>query len=597
MIGAVLRIRYELVQELGSTPIFAIYKARDRVQGRDVLVRVLQEPFAHEAPFVAALGNVVSKTHQIGHPQVERLLELDEHEGVPFLVSEFVIGQTLEDRIKKLAPLSPAVACSTMISLLEALSGLHATGELHGNLNRQTVLVLPDGSARLLLPMLWQSFASSRTAGAVSLAEMAPGLAPEVTEGAMPSVQSDLYAAGILFFELLVGRPPFSGDTPMAIAIKHTTAPVPSLRAQSAAIPQALEDIVRRMLAKSPSDRYPDVRTALSDLRTLQDAMRFGKPINFAPAAAPAAADLGGKAKAPQPQAVAPKLSVAEETMKTTTKKKKERRADGVPWWLAAIGYLGVLTIVAVIGSWAFFNLNKPKLVSVPNIVGRTVNEASQLAEQSKLKIKIGRRQGSEKFAENVVMDVNPSPGRKAYENSTLSVVVSTGSKFVTVPDLRGRTVEEAKMLLAQLGLELEEPVQIVTSRELEPGTIKTQIPEARSKVERFTKIRIEVIGERASNKPVVDPNQLFQYTLRIRIPKGSVPITVRVERLDAQSRDTVHEESHNPGDEFTVEAQAVGAEATFFIYFDGELVKQITKKASDAQPLTEPNADPGVTP
>lgn len=600
MIGTILRIRYELVTELGTTPIFAVYKARDRVQGRDVLIRVFQEPFSHEPSFIQAMGQVVAKTHSIQHPQVERLIELDEHEGTSFLVSEFVAGQVLEDRLRKLAPFSPAVATATAVSILEALDGIHSEGLVHGDINSKNVWITPDGKARLMLPMLWESFHASRTAGMVSLPDMAPGLAPEVTEGAMPSVQSDLYAVGALLFELLIGRTPFSGDTPMAMAVKHTTAPVPSLRSQSAAIPQALEDVVKKLLAKSPSDRYLDTKSALADLRTLQDAMRFGKPVNFAPNYKPTAGSSKSKSvePEPEPQAVAPRLNNVEETQRPV-KKKRERRPDGLPIFLVVLGYAAALAVVAVIGSFLYFNLNKPKQVTVPNLVGMSMNEASQMIEPSKLKLQIVRREVSEKYAEGVIMDVNPSPGRKVYENSSLSVIISTGSKFVTVPDLRGRTLDDAKMLLAQLGLELQEPVRTVTSRDLDPGTVKAQQPAARTKVERFTRVRLDVVGERgsrASETPQVDPNQRFLYTLRIRIPEqGSVPITVRVERLDAESRDTVHEQVHEPGEEFTVEAEAVGPEATFFIYFDGELVKQVNQKAADAQPLSsEPT---GATP
>lgn len=583
MIGEVLRVRYEVAEELSSGSLFEVFRCLDRVTGREVCVRALQEPFAHEPAFVERLKQAAQIANASGSATIEKLIELDDHEGRLLIITELAPGQPLSEKLKRLAPFSAQAAVATAIGVAEGLEALHAHGIVHGDVSAKNILVAADGRVKLTLPGLWQSFSASKTAGSVVLPGLAPYLAPEITSGEMPSPGGDVYALSVVIYEMLTGRLPYSADTAVAMALKHATAPVPSVRTQNPSVPMVLEEIVKKAMAKSPSDRYASAKELLSDLRILQDALRFGKsltwPISVAPAVAPAAVAEEPVTLAKQP--VAPRMGAI--------KQRREREeadtdlSESLPAWLVTTGYVCVLALVVMIGGFVYWNLTKPRTLSLPNLLGRNAAEASTALNRMGLTLKVGRREFSEDQPEGTIITTNPPPGKAVREKTTVFATVSSGPLFVELPDLRGQTVEEAKRALAKLELTLVEPVRQVRNRQVEEGTIVAQVPEPRKKVERYTRIRVDVASNVGRGDSDRDANRNFDYTLRVSMPaEYEMPVLVRVEMTDSQETLTVYEESHVGGETFTVEATGKGRDAIFRVFFDGELVKQVKGNASE---------------
>ena len=426
MIGTTLRIRYEVTGLLTEGPIFTAYSARDRLLARDVCVRIFRSPYDREKPFIEAVERAVEKTRRIQHPGVETCLNLDEHEDLPFLVSELSKGSQLSERIRKLAPFSVPVSIGMVISILEGLDALHSEGVIHGDIGAHNIVIQTDGSARLQLSGLWECYSSSATAGLAVAPYMVPYLAPEVGAGSSPSFASDIYAVGVVLYQLLSARYPFSGETPAVITQKHASDPVPSIRSVVSSAPIVLEEVIKRALAKHPGDRYADAADLLSDLRILQDAIRFGKTLSWPIS--------GRQPTAARSVEVAPKMSAVRKDPKPKAPKADqqewERPPADVPLWLRLILFLSFFCFAGAVGGFVYYNLNRPKEVAVPNLKNLTQNEADASLIASGLRQGAVTRVPNEQVPRDRIIDQSPRAGEKVKEGGVIGFRVSSGSPF-----------------------------------------------------------------------------------------------------------------------------------------------------------------------
>lgn len=575
MIGSLLHIRYEVVQDLDETPVFATYRAKDRMTGRDVRIRVVQGAFNEELAFINKLREIAERMKTIGHPGVEKVLDFDKDEGICFLVTEHLPGVTLEERIKRLSTFSAPVAISSALAILDGLKAIHTAGYVHGDVSARNVVSVSEEAVLLMGAGLWESYGYSSHAGGQMLRYMAPYLAPEVTAGQMPSQRSDVYAVGVLLYQMVAGRLPYPGETSAQIGQRHASEPVPSLRAVNPAVPAVLDEIVKKAMAKDPAQRYPSASSMRDDLQTLRDALRFGRTLHW---------PLSGQAIPEEPLPVTPPMSALEPAKAEAPPSKKPRpirdEQDGVPAWLANFLWITTPLVLLVVGGWLYFNLQRPKALIVPNLVGMTIAQAQNQLESMGLRMRISRRDPSDKHPEGTVLDAVPAAGQSVKESATVGLIVSAGSRFVEVPDLRGRSLDEARSLLASINLELSDQIEYVRDRNAEEGMVIGQIPEQRKQVERLSKIRVRVASKTRGTATDAGDARRYLYRVRLAIPEGVVPVLVRVDMTDVRETRTIYEAEHTPGESVEAQAEGYGEEVTFRVFFDGEVVDQITQKA-----------------
>lgn len=574
MIGSVLRVRYELLQELGEGPVFHAYIAHDRVSEKNVVLRIIKEPFSSETPFIEKLREVVNHTKLVTHQFLSAAVEVDEHNGRWFLVYRYQPGQPLGQRLKKVDGLGISTSVAAMIKMLDGLSALHKAGEVHGDLRAENVILSTESDPTLLLPGVWQAYSSSATAGVAMLPKMAPYLAPEVSSGGMPTARSDVYAMGVLLFEMLTGSRPFQETSVSELSIAHATASCPSLRKRLSSAPEVLERIIEKAMDKSPFHRYQSADPFLEDLKLLQDAMKFGKPMTW-PLKQVEVIDVSR---------VGPKLNTvrAEDRDKKMSEMRSKDQSDGAPKWLVYTSMALITGAIAVIAWWMLFRLSAPSTLKVPNIVGMSFSQASTFLGESNLKLRQTKLVASEQFPEGIVIAIKPNAGRDIKEFSFVDATVSSGSKTVEVPDLAGKTVEEAKRLLSQMGLSLTEKIQYVFDSKVPSGTIVSQRPGKHLQVPKKTNVEIEVSKGKAVVIPEEPPSlEPYLYHLSWSLPDGTAAIKVRVEMRDASGQKTIYEALHDPNEKVEIDVEGIGERATFTIYYDDRVVKTLTQEAT----------------
>ena len=592
-----LKSRYELVGLIQEGPIFATYAGRDRIQGRDVSLRLLKQPFSKETEFIDRLSVTVQKYASLQSVNVERLHSLETDGNDPYILGDLTRGPSLSDRIRKLAPFSIPVSVGTAISILHALDSVHRSGLVHGDINPQNLILMADGDVRLQLTGIWEAYSGSPTAGIMVLPGMAPYLAPEISNGAMPSSSSDVYAVGILLYELIVGRLPYQAETTLALALQHSTAVTPSLRAVSIAVPVVLDEIVKKAMSKDPRNRYVSAGDMLVDLRMLQDALRFGRSLSWPlrPETVQTGPTRTGRAPAGKPQPVAPKMSAVRKASNAKKGGDADVKERDVPLWMWLFFTVGATLAVVIVGMWVVQNLSKPIWMTVPKIQTMNVNEARALLRENHLTLRISRKRPSDQIPQDAILEVDPEPGQKIRQGGEVSVIVSSGSRMVAVPDLQGDTVDKAKALLATLNLVLAEPATKESDSKIPAGMIIRSNPPAKTSVERQTPVRL-VISLGASEaspqtapadsptgtEPAADSTNEsikgFVFNLHVNLKDLTQRTKVRIDMLDETGIRTIYERKHKPGDMFDVSTKGKKSQATFNIYYDGTLVKSVDK-------------------
>lgn len=590
MIGETLGLRYEIQAKIVEGPIFTMYSARDRLSGRSIGIREINQPFNDESAFIQGLLDQIPKL-TVGHPALENLQEIFEENGQHYVLSEMPKGSLLRERIKRFAPFTVPVALTTAQAIAEALDALHQSGIAHGDVGPHNVVATHDGSAKLQLAGVWQCYPLSRTAGAAVLPQMANYLAPEVCTGAKPNPLSDLYSLGIILYELLVGTVPFLGENPTATTMRHISSPVPSLRGINAAIPVAVEQLVNRLLAKKPEQRIQSAHELVVELRQINDQIRFGRTPVAKKASVPVQTPVVEAAIPTRPAKPLRKVSkVKQESTRGPVqdgeeKPKRIKKDRDVPAWLMGLLALAILGAAGVVIAFVVDLAQKPREIKAPNVRGVSVSEAREQVRKLKLSVRVSSKEPNERLEPDHIISTRPSPGQMIREGGTIDLVVSSGSRRVKMPSLLNMTADEAKIALGAMNLELEgRPARItIRKNEAVPGAIIKQLPEAGTDVSRFSKVRIWIAaysdnplgslpGESDSENGAIARSFKFSHTVK----NGGEEVRVNIEMTDEAGTTEVHNDFYSNGDKIEVNKIGYGPKATFKVYYDGVLQETV---------------------
>ncbi|PZN13459.1 MAG: Stk1 family PASTA domain-containing Ser/Thr kinase [Bacillota bacterium] len=466
MIGTVLAGRYRVIGLLGGGGMSVVYKATDQVTGDTVAVKALRAEYASDAAFLRRLRREAEAVRRLSHPGVVAVRDVAESDGHPFLVLEYVEGITLKQYIREHAPLPVEEAVSIACRVLAVLEHAHAHGVIHRDVKPQNILITSDDQVMVTdFGIARASWATTTVVENGAMVGTAHYFAPEQARGLPASERSDLYAVGVILFEMLTGRLPFEGDSPVAVAMQHLEQEPPRPSALNPAVPAALEAIVLKALAKDPARRYPSAAAMREDLERFlagepvvalaeeeEEAQRtlVVPPGGDAPIL-PAAGTPGSVALPVPAGDRVPARPAAEGDEKRQAQAGRDARAARRrrAWWLA-VGVLAIL--VLAFGAGVARRWLTPPLVQVPVVEGLPLIEAQARLERAGLQWQI-REERHDNSEVNTVIDQDPPGGEQVRPGSTVSLVVSKGPEWLAAPDVRGLSERDARIRLENAGL------------------------------------------------------------------------------------------------------------------------------------------------
>jgi serine/threonine protein kinase/beta-lactam-binding protein with PASTA domain len=530
--------RYEIGDTLGRGGMAEVYEAYDLRLGRRVAVKILRPELAQDPSFHQRFRREAHSAAGLNHPNIVAVYDTGEDtlgSGptaviVPYIVMEHVDGMTLRQLLASGRRLLPERALEITSGILAALDYSHRHGIVHRDIKPANVMLTKSGEVKVMDFGIARALSSQgQTMTATSqVMGTAQYLSPEQARGEVVDARSDLYSTGCVLFELLTGRPPFIGESPVSVAYQHVSEqPTTPSEIDSQVLPQ-VDAVVMRSLAKNPDDRYQSANEFKADI----DRAIVGAPVT-APVPAVAAGVAVNEATAMMPPVATPSTPV-------TSDEEEQKRS---PWvWIGIV--VGVLVLLggAIALATTLFGGDDAPQVTVPNLANRSVDEASQSLNAVGLRLGTQTAEASGKNPDTVLSQ-DPTSGESLEKGQAVNVTISGGPGQVAVPNIVGmQSSDEAKTALETAQLKLGNVTQ--TDSDQPSGYVLSQSPDQGSSVNVGTEVNISV-----SNGQVTAPNVVGNSESQAKSALSNVGLDVTVvKETSTQSAGTVTAQNPNAG-------------------------------------------------
>ena len=455
MINQLVSQRYEILEKVGEGPLFAVFKARDTAMNRVVAVKVLSQQLRTDEGLCAGLKSSLEETVSLNHPGITRYYEYREDGNLTYFVCEFVRGIDLKERIRRIAPFTLSLAVDFGCSMAEALHYAHSVGQIHGDLRPHNIVISPEGVLKITNFGVQKATIRSAQAQQATLKLAAPYHSPELSTASPGTVAGDIYAAGASLYEMLTGTSVYTGGGVEEQADQHAFAPVPSARIINPGVPRSVEGIIMRCLQKRPEERYHTMAELLNDLKSVRDALRFGKPLSWSPIETPmdSAAPVAPKpapVREPIVAAAAPDIAAGYE--RNRLRVQDDRVSVYIKFAIATVTSLIVACPIVAYGIYLAHWIIPPP-VAVPQIVGKSIEDVRKMAADRKFRLSehpeyIEKPRG-------IVYQTDLEPDAKIRAQHVINVWYSRGPEYVNVPNVVNLPRDQAEQKLKDAGLKV----------------------------------------------------------------------------------------------------------------------------------------------
>ena len=450
--------RYELLELIGQGGMADVYLAKDIILNRTIAIKILRTSLAKDPIYVTRFQREASAAAALSHKNIVEIYDVGEDEDKYYIVMEYVPGTTLKELILKRGALHYVEAIDIMKQVVGGIAKAHQLGIIHRDLKPQNILVTDSGVAKIAD----FGIASMQSLAQVTQTDVIMGslhyLAPEIARGEKATVQSDIYALGIAFYELLRGEVPFNGESPVNIALKHMQDDLPSLLEFNPSIPQSVENIIIKATAKNLNDRYHNATEMLDDLNTCLDRLNEEKLVfSYDNEPEPTIVlDSREVFSGENTGNIASKEAIKDDDAKEDKGIKKLINKFKSLSIKAKVGIVaGIVLVVAVIAFFLYANI-RPDTNLMPDLEGKTRKQAIALLKDYNVTISDDVTEKlSDEYDKGKILETDPKKGTTIKEGDVVKLTISKG-KYIVIDDYIGMDEEKATKALEKLGFEVE---------------------------------------------------------------------------------------------------------------------------------------------
>ena len=581
--GELIDNRYLLQRQIASGGMATIYAGLDTRLDRPVAVKIMHAHLANDEAFVSRFIKEAKATAALSHPNIVSIQDQGWNEGGPpavFLVMELVEGSTLRDYLNEKGSLTVEQTFQLITPVLSALSAAHRIGIIHRDIKPENILISKDGRIKVADFGLARNITMGQTMTAESSVVLGSVsyLSPEQVQRGVADARSDIYAVGIVLFEMLTGSKPYSGETPIQIAYRHVNDRIPNIQTIKSEIPTSIAELVYEATAPNPDQRPKNAEDLLNKLREIQAQIdpkrrQMSLELDLPPIVnkknkrgkVSVTSALGGiKEKTSQLISTKP-INISKPEDSIRTKKRKVSRRVRRNRIIALF-----LLIALIFGSYQILNAGK---ISVPSLVGMSQGEAKNDLKDLGLSIQVVEEVFSEDVAKGKIIATKPGGGGKISPSGTVGLIVSKGQERIIVPTLNGLTPDVASGKISDLGLSVGQ-INESFDMKIAAGFVIGTDPKVGSEVRRKSIVNLIVskgveqlalpsyVGK-GGEQALSELNDLgfdvnVKYSFSDSIFKGQV-ITQRPERSDLISKGSKIELEISKGSEFVFVPNVLG--------------------------------------